>query len=138
VPRELHTEVTAEVRVRQEVRRDLVEKVLVLMHSAPTDQPLPALTHAPETMLKAAALPELDGMSRSQEFARRDGHALSSGVQLRAATMHAERLSMLPDSPDAPALSAANDGEHSAPQSGKVNAPGPVSSAPLRPYPSAA
>ena len=138
VPRELHTELSGEVRVRQEVRRDLVEKVLVLMQSSPTEQPLPALTHAPETMLKASALPEIDGMSRSQEFARRDGHALASGVQMRAATMHAERLSPMPEAANAADMSAAQDGADSVLSTQKDSAPEAAPPADMRPYPSAA
>jgi len=94
IPREVHTELTAEVRIRQEVRRELVEKLVVLLQAqdAPLDaSALPAITHGPETMLKAQELGERDSLSRRQENARRDALGTVAGAVTRAAAIHSER-----------------------------------------------
>lgn len=101
MPRESHVELTGELRIRQEVRRDLVEKLVVLMRAEPAPLPtenrtegttraLPALTHAPDTMLKAAVLQDREGLSRRAENARREGAGVLAGVVQRAANMHIE------------------------------------------------
>jgi hypothetical protein len=102
MPRESHVELTGELKVRQEVRRDLVEKVVVLMrlppepHSATntgmeaTQRALPAITHTPDTMLKASISQDREGLSRRAENARREGASVLQGVVQRAAAMHIE------------------------------------------------
>jgi hypothetical protein len=99
MPRELHTELSGELRVRAEVRRDLVEKLVVLMatpapqhveHETPA-APLPAIAHNPDTMLKAQAVQDRGELSRRAENARRDSMTAVSGAVQRAAAMHAER-----------------------------------------------
>jgi hypothetical protein len=99
MPREVHAELTGELRIRQEVRRDLVEKVIVLMR-APEPQeassvidatPLPAITHNPDTMLKAARNAPRESLSRSKENARAEGAAITGAVLQRASAMHLER-----------------------------------------------
>lgn len=99
MPREAHLELSGELKVRQEVRRDLVEKVIVLMRAPPADdtnsaiesKPLPALTHNPDTMLKAARNAPRESLSRSKENARAEGAAVTAGVVQRASAMHLER-----------------------------------------------
>ena len=99
MPREVHAELSGELRIRQEVRRDLVEKVIILMR-APEPQeaghvidatPLPAIAHNPDTMLKAARNAPRESLSRSKENARIEGAAITSGVLQRASAMHLER-----------------------------------------------
>jgi hypothetical protein len=98
MPREVHTELTGELKIRAEVRRDLVEKLVVLMatpaaerleHATPP--PLPAITHKPDTMLKAQASQDRGELSRRGEHARKEGVAAVSGAVQRAAAMHVER-----------------------------------------------
>jgi len=101
MPRELHAEVSGELRIRQEVRRDLVDKVIVLMRvpesteqdaaneASPT--PLPAITHNPDTMLKAQRSAPRESLSRATENARLEGSAITSGILQRATAMHLER-----------------------------------------------
>jgi hypothetical protein len=102
MPREATLELTGELRIRQEVRRDLVEKVIVLMQM-PHEQdarnpaleasqaPLPAITHNPDTMLKAQRNGPRETLSRAKENARIEGAAITSGVMQRASAMHLER-----------------------------------------------
>lgn len=98
MPREVHTELSGELKVRAEVRRDLVEKLIVLL-AAPAIQhaeretpaaPLPAIAHQPDAMLRAQALVPPEA-SRRAENARREGSATVAGVVQRAASMQAER-----------------------------------------------
>jgi hypothetical protein len=104
MPRESHIEMTAEVRIRQEVRRDLVEKLVILMKAPDStkersDKPeraLPAITHTPDTMLKATVLQDREGLSRRAENARREGANVLTGVVQRAAAMQIENASELP------------------------------------------
>lgn len=102
MPREVHTELSGEVRVRQEVRRDLVEKLVVLMQTQPhaaneedmrtvTSQPLPALALSPDSMLKAQQLQDRETLSRRAENARRDSQGTVAGAVQRAATVQRER-----------------------------------------------
>jgi len=95
LPREVHTELTAEVRVRQEVRRDLVEKLVVLLAThAPIEESapaLPAIAHRPDTMLKAQSAADRESLSRRAENARRDSEGAVAGAVQRAASMHVER-----------------------------------------------
>lgn len=99
MPREVHTELTAEVRHRHEVRRDLVEKLIQLMQTnAPAanddnviPMPLPAITHKPDTMLKAQALQDREGLSRRAENARRESAGAVAGAVQRGAAIHLER-----------------------------------------------
>jgi len=100
MPREVHAELTGELKIRAEVRRDLVEKVIVLMRvPEPTEhdgnvieaKPLPAIAHAPDTMLKAARNAPRESLSRSKENARAEGAAITGGVMQRASAMHLER-----------------------------------------------
>lgn len=102
MPRELHTELTGELRIRQEVRRDLVEKVIVLLRPEPTGQdarndalegtatPIPAIAHKPDTLLKAQRHAPRESLSRSTENARAEGSAITSGILQRATAMHLE------------------------------------------------
>lgn len=101
MPREATVELTGELRIRQEVRRDLVEKVIVLLR--PTEQdagnvlenassaPLPAIAHKPDAMLKAQRNAPRESLSRSTENARAEGSAITSGILQRATAMHLER-----------------------------------------------
>jgi hypothetical protein len=92
MPREVHTELTAEVIHRQEVRRDLVEKLIVLLHGELPDAPgLPALIHDPGPMLKAQASTDRDMLGRRAENARREAAGAVSGAVHRAAAMHLDR-----------------------------------------------
>ncbi len=99
MPREAHVELTGELKVRAEVRRDLVEKLIVLM-AAPiverlehaTPAPLPALAHKPDAMLKAQSTQDRSALSRRAENARRESEAAVSGAVQRAASMHLERM----------------------------------------------
>jgi hypothetical protein len=99
MPREVHAELTGELKIRAEVRRDLVEKVIVLMRvPEPQDtndviesKPLPAIAHTPDTMLKAARNAPRESLSRSKENARAEGAAITAGVMQRASAMHLER-----------------------------------------------
>lgn len=91
VPREVHTELTAEVRIRQEVRRDLVEKLIQLMTLNavdPTNNPLPAITHEPQLMLSAQQSEGREALSRRAENARRDAMGAVAGAVQRAAAIH--------------------------------------------------
>jgi hypothetical protein len=101
MPRESHVELTGELKVRQEVRRDLVDKVLILMQAPEphvttnngtegTQRALPAITHTPDTMLKASLTQDREGLSRRAENARREGASMLTGVVQRAAAMHIE------------------------------------------------
>lgn len=99
MPRDVNVELSAEIRVRQEVRRDLVEKLIVLMRTnAPanepnaTPEPLPAITHNPDTMLKAQAIGERDSDSKRTDNLRREGIAAVSGILQRAEAMHLETV----------------------------------------------
>jgi hypothetical protein len=98
MPRESHVELSGELKVRAEVRRDLVEKLIVLM-AAPAVQsearetpapPLPAIAHKPDAMLKAQASQGREELSRRAENARREGLSAVTGAVHRAAAMHAE------------------------------------------------
>jgi hypothetical protein len=99
MPREVHTELTAEVRHRHEVRRDLVEKLLLLMQTnAPavndphmTVVSVPALAHVPDAMLQAQVNQDREGLSPRAENARRDGADAVAGAVQRGAAMHLER-----------------------------------------------
>jgi hypothetical protein len=99
MPREVHTELTADVRIRQEVRRDLVEKLIVLMRTQPAanddntyavPEPLPAITHNPDALLKAQASQDRESDSRRADNARREGIAAVSSILQRAEAMHLE------------------------------------------------
>lgn len=99
LPRESHVELSGELKVRAEVRRDLVEKLIVLMASPVTAHiehetpaaPLPAIAHQPDAMLKAQASQDRSTLSRRAENARREGLTAVAGAVQRAASMHAER-----------------------------------------------
>lgn len=118
MPREAHVELSGEVKLRQEVRRDLVDKVIVLMQAPVipraddesekpaidgTATPLPALTHNPDAMLKAQRNSDAGKLSRRAENARREavntvGHvvqrasnAQQEGLQRRSGIMSYER-----------------------------------------------
>lgn len=93
MPREIHTELTAEVRIRQEVRRDLVEKLVILLqNTGSTGQDagsvLTAITHAPNVMLEAQQSEGREGLSRRAEHARRDAIGAVAGAVQRAAALH--------------------------------------------------
>lgn len=98
MPREVHAELSGELKIRAEVRRDLVEKVIVLMRAPePETQgnvidatPLPALAHTPDTMLKAQRNAPRESLSRAKENARAEGSAITSGILQRASAMHLE------------------------------------------------
>lgn len=100
MPRDVNVELSAEIRIRQEVRRDLVDKLIVLMRTnAPanddaftTPEPLPAIAHDSDSMLKAQALSERDSDSKRTDNLRREGTAVVSGVMQRAEAMHLERF----------------------------------------------
>jgi hypothetical protein len=99
LPRETHMELSGELKVRAEVRRDLVEKLIVLM-AAPamerqertTPDALPAITHKPDAMLKAQASQARSSLSRRAENARREGVATVGGAVHRAAAMQTESI----------------------------------------------
>lgn len=98
MPRDVNVELSADIRIRQEVRRDLVDKLIVLMRtSAPandetfTPEPLPAIAHDADTMLKAQAVTNRDSDSQRTENARREGSAVVSGIMQRSEAMHLER-----------------------------------------------
>jgi len=107
MPREVHAELSGELKLRAEVRRDLVEKVIVLMQAPAVSEstgqdaanpaieatatPLPAITHNPDTMLKAQRQSERETLSRRMEHARRDSVGTVTGAVQRAAAMHTER-----------------------------------------------
>lgn len=101
MPRESHLELTGELRVRAEVRRDLVEKLIVLMTTAAPDKasdghvieakPLPAITHNPESMLKAQVATDRERLSRRAENARKESAGTVAGAVQRAAAMQLER-----------------------------------------------
>lgn len=100
MPREVHAELSGELKIRAEVRRDLVEKVIVLMRAEPAETsagalieatPLPAIAHTPDTMLKAQRNAPRESLSRSKENARAEGAAITAGVMQRASAMHLER-----------------------------------------------
>lgn len=99
MPRESHVELSGELKVRAEVRRDLVEKLVVLMATPVREQvehatpvaPLPAITHTPDAMLRAQAIDGRADLSRRGENARREGLSAVAGAVHRAAAMHAER-----------------------------------------------
>jgi|ERR1051325_624819 hypothetical protein len=99
MPRDVNVELSAEIRVRQEVRRDLVEKLIVLMRTnAPanddsieaTPEPLPAIAHNPDAMLKAQALSDRESDSKRTDNLRREGIAAVSSILQRAEAMHIE------------------------------------------------
>jgi hypothetical protein len=103
MPREAHIELSAEVRIRQEVRRDLVEKLVILMKAPEAaqnprithDKPIDAvIAHSPDTMLKAQASQDREGLSRRGENARREGLTMLSGVVQRAASMQIQNAVM--------------------------------------------
>lgn len=125
MPREVHQEITAEVRARLDVRRDLVEKLCVLLatpsvapieHETPS-APLPAIAHTPDVMLKAQALSERTSESRASENARKDGMAVTLGAVQRAASMHLER-SQASNAKDRMRESAPHHGERPADSGG--------------------
>jgi len=98
MPRDVNVELSAEIRIRQEVRRDLVEKLIVLMRTnAPandetfTPEPLPAIAHESDAMLKAQAAIDRSSDSQRTENLRREGSAAVSGIMQRAEAMHLER-----------------------------------------------
>lgn len=99
MPRESHLELTADVRIRQEVRRDLVEKLVVLMRtpaaanddSIEASATLPAITHAPDVMLRAAVTQDRESLSRRGENARRESMGTVAGAVSRAANVLIER-----------------------------------------------
>lgn len=88
MPREVHTELTAEVRIRQEIRRDLVEKLVVLLGTSHSDGE--AITHAPALMLQAQAIAERDQLSRRAENARREALGTVAGAVNRAYALQSE------------------------------------------------
>jgi hypothetical protein len=99
MPREQHLELSGELKVRAEVRRDLVEKLIVLL-ATPAAQsieretpaaPLPAIAHKPDAMLRAQAITDRGELSRRAENARKESLGAVAGAVHRAATMHAER-----------------------------------------------
>lgn len=107
MPRESHVELSGEVKMRQEVRRDLVDKVIVLMRAPmieaasqditqtpaieATASALPAITHNPETLLRAQVAEGRESLTRRGETARREAISTVSGAVQRASAMHTER-----------------------------------------------
>lgn len=91
MPREIHTELTAEVRIRQEVRKELVEKLVVLLGTE-AGSTVATITHTSQTMLDAQAVTDTDSLSRRAQNARREAIGAVSGAVHRAAAMDAERL----------------------------------------------
>lgn len=104
MPREAHVELSGELKVRQEVRRDLVEKLVVLMRAPVLEEryetsegaPLPAIAHAPDVLLKAQRIAPRESLSRATENARAEGAAITSGIMQRAVAMHRERYEAQP------------------------------------------
>lgn len=90
MPREVHTELTAEVRIRQEIRRDLVEKLVVLLGTQSAGD---AIEHAPALMLQAQAMTDRDSLSRRAENARREALGAVAGAVQRAAASQSDRAS---------------------------------------------
>lgn len=92
MPREVHTEITAELRIRQEVRHELIEKLVVLLgtQSAGNDE---RIEHAPQLMLQAQAVTDRESLSRRAENARRDALGAVAGAVQRAAALHSDRAS---------------------------------------------
>lgn len=132
MPREVHTELTAEVRVRQEVRRDLVEKLCVLIstgaaipieHETPPP-PLPAIAHTPDSMLRAQALDGRDQLSRRAENARREGLSAVAGAVQRAASMHLERSSAQPETSETDRETGGKEAERPASTCAPTHGPG--------------
>lgn len=93
IPREIHTELTADVRIRQEVRKDLVEKLLVLLTVQATGG---AIAHEPALMLSAQQSSGRDELSRRAENARKEAIGAVSGAVHRAA--HAQLPQAKPSS----------------------------------------
>jgi len=89
MPREVHTELSGEVRVRQEVRRELVEKLVVLLHG--TGQEARNVLPEPHTMLTAQSMTDRDQLSRRAENARREALGTVSGAVLRAAALQEDQ-----------------------------------------------
>jgi hypothetical protein len=89
MPREIHTELTAEVRIRQEVRRDLVEKLVILLATGSEgSETLPAIAHEPKAMLEAQEATGREALGRRAENARRDALGAVAGAVNRAAALH--------------------------------------------------
>jgi hypothetical protein len=97
MPREAHIEMSGELRVRQEVRRDLVEKFIALMQLPASNDAsmqtlaLPALTHNPDTLLKGQVIADREGLSRRAQNARRESAGTIAGAVQRAAAMQMEQ-----------------------------------------------
>lgn len=95
LPREAHVELTGELKIRAEVRRDLVEKLVVLMRAPEAEsseaKPLPAIAHEPQAMLKAQRNAERESLSRRAVNARAEGASTVAGAVERAAAMNVER-----------------------------------------------
>jgi hypothetical protein len=93
LPREVNMELSGELKVRAEVRRDLVEKLVVLMAVQPEPEPprLPAIAHEPQAMLNAQRHSDRESLSRRAENARAEGASAVAGAVQRAAAMHTER-----------------------------------------------
>lgn len=87
LPREVHTELTADVRIRQEVRRDLVEKLVVMLATGNGTDALPAIAHEPGAMLSAQQSMGRDELSRRGENARRDAIGAVAGAVQRASAL---------------------------------------------------
>jgi hypothetical protein len=89
-------ELSGELKIRAEVRRDLVEKLVVLM-AVPAEaegrdtKPLPAIAHEPQAMLKAQRHAERESLSRRAVNARDEGASAVAGAVERAAAMHTAR-----------------------------------------------
>jgi hypothetical protein len=86
IPREVHTELTAEVRIRQEVRRELVEKLVVLLGTTAAND-----DSAHPMMLQAQAVTDRDSLSRRAENARREALGAVAGVVQRAVALQSDR-----------------------------------------------
>lgn len=96
LPREVNMELSGELKIRAEVRRDLVEKLVVLMAvphepEGSESKPLPAITHEPQAMLKAQRHAERESLSRRAVNARDEGASAVAGAVERAAAMQVER-----------------------------------------------
>jgi hypothetical protein len=124
MPKEVHTELTAEVKIRQEVRRDLIDKLLLrILEEERSKQNGKTLEHTPELplMLEAQASQDRDKLSCRQSGLRLEGAPIVAGAAMRAAAMgsdaalseHSEQLIAANDA----AMDAAA-GEHSGTQQG--------------------
>ena len=94
MPRESHVELSGELKIRAEVRRDLVEKLVVLLAAPGDTEPkaLPAITHDNSAMLKAQVSTDRERLSRRAENARKESSTAVVGAVQRATAMQVERI----------------------------------------------